>query len=111
EIAIHPILQGQLGERVDPLADRTFKKAGGWPVSDAPADVVEPLNGGRVATGGRRGGVDALLHLGQVIGWHVGGGRDPAIGEPTGEAEHLGANDTEPDADRMRWDRAGMDAV
>ena len=73
DIAIHAILKGQFSERVDPLADRTFKKAGGWPVSYPPADIVEPLDGGWVPASSSRGGVDALLHLGQSVRWHVEG--------------------------------------
>ena len=74
-------------------------------------DVVEAADRCRVAVGVPGRGVDGVVHLREGVGVGVAHAREPAVGIPAGEPQHPGLVGAEPDLDRVRRRRTGVQSV
>ena len=106
DVGGHPLLEGEPGELLGPVRGSTAQEAA--PRPERPRDVVEPTHRLGCATGLRRRLVDPRVHRPERVGCRVALAGQPAVGEPPGEPQHPRLVGTDPDADRVRRRRPGV---
>src|SRR5262249_16752748 len=81
-------------------------------VRDRPGYVADPEHAARIPAAGSSSLVHEALWVGYLfIGQVVRNRRGPAVGKLARHPQHPGPHRPEPDRDRMRWSRSGVEPL